>query len=57
MMEQGSVPNGANLTRYHTIKHELFDQLTDQERRAYETKAAERNEAYKTRPDALEIFK
>jgi len=55
--QEGGVPKHVNLTRYRTIKQELYDQLTDKERRAYEAKAAEQNKAAKALPDRSENFK
>jgi hypothetical protein len=61
MMEQqeqeGGIPKHVNLSRYHAIKQELFDRLTDEERRAYETKATEQNKAHKTLPERSENYK
>jgi hypothetical protein len=53
---EGGVPKDVNLTRYHTIRQELYDQLTDKERRAYEAEAADKNKARKTLPDTSENF-
>jgi len=53
---EGGTPKQVNLTRYHTIKQELYNQLTDEERREYEAKAAETNEAYKALPETSRIF-
>jgi len=55
--QEGGIPKQVNLTRYHTIKHEIYDRLTDEERRIYEAKAAMKNGARKASPDASEIFK
>ena len=54
--QDGGTPKQVNLTRYHTIKQELYNQLTDEERREYEAKAAETNEAYKALPETSRIF-
>jgi len=55
--QEGGVPKHVNLTRYRTIKQELYDQLTDEERHAYEAKAAEQNKATKALPERSENFK
>jgi ribosomal protein RSM22 (predicted rRNA methylase) len=55
--KEGGIPKQVNLTRYHKIKHELYDQLTEEEQRAYEAKAAKTNEGCKAQPDASEIFR
>ncbi len=31
--QEGGIPKQVNLTRYHTIKREIYDRLTDEERR------------------------
>jgi hypothetical protein len=54
--KEGGIPELANLTRYRNIKQELYDQLTDEERLAYEEKAAELNKARKALPERSEIF-
>lgn len=54
---EGGVPKHVNLTRYHTIRQELYGQLTEEDRRAYDAKAAEKNKARKTLPDTSENFK
>lgn len=54
--QEGGDPKLVNLKRFHTIKRELYHQLTDDERRAYETKAAKKNEARKAPPKTSEIF-
>jgi hypothetical protein len=54
--QEGGIPQQVNLRRYHTIKQELYDQLTDGERHAYETKAAKKNETGKSPPETSEIF-
>lgn len=60
MAEQRAKEGGAvqqvNLPRYHAVKQELYQQLTDEERRAYEEKAAETNEASKVLPEMSRIF-
>ena len=55
--QEGGVPKHVNLTRYRTIRQELYNQLTDEERLAYEAKAAEKNKARKTLPERSENFK
>jgi len=55
--KEGGIPKLVNLTRYHKIKQQLYDQLTDEERRVYEAKAAELNEARKVLPERSENFK
>ena len=55
--KEGGIPELANLTRYHKIKQELYDQLTDEERLAYEEKAAELNKARRALPERSENFK
>jgi hypothetical protein len=45
-----------NLMRYRTAKQELYDQLTDKERHAYEAKASETNEVLKALPETSETF-
>lgn len=55
--QEGGVPKHVNLTRYRTIKQGLYDRLTDEERRAYEAKAAEQNKAAKALPERSENFK
>ena len=55
--QEGGVPKQVNLTRYNKIKHELYDRLTDKERRGYEEKAVKMNEDYKAQPDTSEVFK
>jgi hypothetical protein len=55
--QEGGIPKEVNLRRYHEIKQELYLQLADEDRRAYETKAAEKNEASKLSPETSEIFK
>ena len=52
--KEGGIPKQVNLTRYHKIKQELYDKLTDEDRRTYEAKAAEQNKMGKALP---EIFK
>lgn len=54
--QEGGIPKQVNLTRYHSIKQELYTQLTEEDRRAYEAKAAEKNEACKVLPAASKIF-
>ncbi len=54
--KEGGIPELANFTRYRNIKQELYDQLTDEERLAYEEKAAELNKAHKALPERSEIF-
>jgi len=54
---EGGIPKQVNLARYQTIKQELYDRLSDEERRAYEAKAAKKNEASKVQPEPSEIFK
>jgi hypothetical protein len=54
--QEGGVPKEVNLRRYHTIKQELYDQLTDEERRAYEAIATKKNEVCKAPPETSEIF-
>jgi hypothetical protein len=54
---EGGIPKHVNLIRYRTIKQDLFDQLTDEERHVYEAKATEQNKACKTLPERSEIFK
>jgi hypothetical protein len=49
-------PKQFNLPRYRTIKQELYNQLTYEQRCAYEAKAAEANEAYKALPEKSIIF-
>ena len=55
--KEGGDPKLVNLSRYHKIKQQLYDQLTDEERRAYEAKAVEVNEARKALPERSENFK
>jgi hypothetical protein len=55
--QEGGVPKRVNLPRYHAIRQELYDQLTDEERQAYQAKAAEQNKARKTLPERSENFK
>ena len=55
--KEGGIPKQINLRRYGKIKQELYDALTDEERRAYEVKAAEENKARKALPERSEIFK
>jgi hypothetical protein len=55
--EEGDIPKQINLRRYCKIKQELYDALTDEERRGYEAKAAEENKARKALPKRSEIFK
>jgi hypothetical protein len=54
--QEGGVPTQVNLRRYRAIKQELYHQLTEEEQRAYEAKAAKKNEARKAAPEASEIF-
>lgn len=53
---EGGTPKQVNLTRYRAIKQELYNQLSDEERCAYEAKAAERNKAYNSLPEVSNIF-
>lgn len=54
--KEGGTPKQVNLTRYRAIKQELYDQLTDEVRSAYEAKAAERNKASNALPEKSKIF-
>lgn len=54
--QQGGTPQQVNLTRYRTIKKELYNRLTDEGRCTYEAKAAKTNEARKALPEKSEIF-
>jgi hypothetical protein len=53
--DASGIPKKANLARYHTIKRELYNQLTDEERLAYETRATAKNEACKM-PEKSKIY-
>ena len=55
--QEGGNPKWVNLTHYHSIRQTLYDQLTEEEQREYEGKAAKKNEASKTQPETSEIFK
>jgi hypothetical protein len=55
--QEGGIPRQVNLRRYHTIKQELYEQLTEEEQCVYETKAAKKNEAGKAPPEISDIFK
>lgn len=55
--KEGGIPKLVNLTRYRKIKQELYDQLTDEDRRAYEAKATVLNKARKALPERSENFK
>ena len=55
-IQEGGISKQVNLKRYHAIKQELYDGLTDEERSAYEAKAAEKNKASKAPPETSEIF-
>jgi hypothetical protein len=52
--QEGGVLNHVNLTQYRTIKQELYDQLSEEEQRAYDEKAAHRNKACKALPERSE---
>ena len=55
--DEGGAPKQVNnLPRYHSVKQELYGQLTDEERRTYEAKAAEKNETGKVAPETSLIF-
>jgi hypothetical protein len=54
--QEGGSPKQVNLTRYRTIKQELYNQLTDEERHIYEAKAVAKNEACKEAPEKSKIF-
>jgi hypothetical protein len=52
----GGTPKQINITRYRAAKQELYYQLPDEERCAYEAKAAKKNEECKSLPEASKIF-
>ena len=54
--KEGGAAQQVNLPRYHAVKQELYHQLTDEERGAYEEKAAETNGASKALPERSRIF-
>jgi hypothetical protein len=54
--KEGGTPKQVNLTRYRAIKRELYNQLSDEVRSAYEGKAAERNKAINVLPEKSKIF-
>ena len=54
--QEGGTPKQVNLTRYRTIKQELYNQLPDEDRRAYEAKAAKKNEERRELPEKSKIF-
>jgi len=54
--QDGDTLKQFNLLQYRTIRQELYNQLTDEQRSAYEVKAAETNEAYKALPEKSTIF-
>jgi hypothetical protein len=55
--KEGGVPKHSQPHTIPKIKQELYDQLTDEEQRAYEAKAAELNKARKALPERSENFK
>lgn len=54
--QDGDTPKQFDLPRYRMIKQELYNQLTDEQRCAYEAKAAETNEEFKALPKKSRIF-
>lgn len=54
--QEGGIPRQVNLTRYRTIRQELYHRLSDEERCAYEAKAAEKNEEHTALPETFKIF-
>lgn len=54
--QEGGTPKQVNLTRYRTIRQELYHQLPGEERCTYEARAAEKNEEYRALPETSKIF-
>jgi len=54
--KEGGAAQQVNLQKYHAAKQELYHQLTNEERRAFEEKADETNEASKALPETSRIF-
>ena len=54
--QDSDTPKQFNLSQYRMVKQELFNQLTDEQRCAYEVKASETNEEYKALPEQSRIF-
>lgn len=54
--QEDDIPKQFNLPRYHMVKQELYNQLTNEQQCAYEAKAAETNTAYKALPEKSRIF-
>lgn len=54
--QEGGSPEKVNLARYHAVKQEFYNQLTEEERSGYDAKAAERNNARKAMPEPSQIF-